>query len=96
MNRLIAIVAVVGLLIGILAGFLWWGMPTQRLQGELDAAGKRVEVLEKQLDEAQVQTRTAQAELKAVQGRLDTMEKDLRIVREQRAQLQSILSQGRK
>ncbi len=96
MNRLIAIVAVVGLLVGILVGFLWWGMPTQRLQGELGETRKRVEALEKELDESQVQTRAAQAQVKSMQARLDAMEKDLRIAREQRARLEQMVSHGRK
>ncbi len=49
MNRLFAIAAVTGLLVGVLVGFLWWGMPTERLQGELGEARKRVEALERQL-----------------------------------------------
>lgn len=96
MNKPITIVAVVGLLIGILVGFLWWGMPTQRLQAELGETRKRVEALEKQLDESQAQTRAAQAEVKSMQARLDAMEKDLRLAREQRARLEQMVSHGRK
>lgn len=96
MNRLIAIAAITGLLVGILGGFLWWGSPTQRLQGELGEARKRIGALEKQLDDAQTQARAAQAEVKSMQGRLEAMEKDLRVAREQRARLEGILAHGRK
>jgi septal ring factor EnvC (AmiA/AmiB activator) len=96
MNRLFAIAAVAGLLVGVLVGFLWWGMPTQRLQGELGEARKRVEALEKQVDEAQAQTRAAQADLKTVQGQLKTMEQNLALEKARRSKLEMILSQGRK
>lgn len=84
MNRLIASGATVGLLIGILAGFLWWGRPTQRLQAELRETRQRVAALEQQLGEAQAQTWAAQAEVKSLQAALEAMEKDLRVAREQR------------
>ena len=96
MNKLITIGAVTGLLVGVLVGFLWWGMPTQRLQGELGEARKRVEALEKQLDETQAQTRAAQGELKTVQGQLKTAEQDLGLEKARRSKLEMILSQGRK
>lgn len=96
MNRLVGISVVVGLLVGILGGFLWWGLPTQRLQAELGEARKRAEALERQLDEAQTQTRAAQAELKTIQGRLKTVEDDLRLERDRRSRLEMILSRGRK
>lgn len=47
-NRLIAVVAIAGLLASILLGFFWWGMPTQRTQTELGEARKRAEMLEMQ------------------------------------------------
>ena len=96
MNRMVAITTIAGLLVGILVGFLWWGVPTQRLQGELGEARKRIDTLEKQSDETQTQTRAAQAEVKSMQTRLEAMEKDLRVVREQRDRLERMVSQGRK
>jgi beta-lactam-binding protein with PASTA domain len=37
MRRGIIIVAVAGLLVGVLVGFLWWGQPAQRMQEDLRA-----------------------------------------------------------
>jgi beta-lactam-binding protein with PASTA domain len=37
MRRGIIIVAVAGLLVGVLVGFLWWGKPAQRMQEDLRA-----------------------------------------------------------
>jgi len=37
MTRGIIIVGVAGLLVGALVGFLWWGMPAQRMQEDLRA-----------------------------------------------------------
>jgi hypothetical protein len=37
MRRGIIIVAGAGLLVGVLVGFLWWGMPAQRMQEDLRA-----------------------------------------------------------
>jgi hypothetical protein len=37
MTRRITIVGVAGLLVGVLVGFLWWGMPAQRMQEDLRA-----------------------------------------------------------
>ena len=96
MNRVIAVAAVVGLLVGVLAGFLWWGMPSQRVQSELSEAQKRASELERQLGESQAQTRKAAAELKTQETRLKTVEEDLRMERDRRSKLEMILSKGRK
>ena len=37
MRRGIIIIGVAGLLVGVLVGFLWWGMPAQRMQEDLRA-----------------------------------------------------------
>ena len=60
MNRLFAVVAIVGLLVGALGGYLWWGMRTQgqlreaqgqtlAVQSDLKAAQDRLKALEAQL-----------------------------------------------
>jgi len=67
MNRSIAIATVVGLLVGVLAGFLWWGIGAQRQLN--DAQG--------QILAAQAELKTIQAQLKATQDEL-RMERDRR------------------
>ena len=37
MRRGITIVGVAGLLVGVLVGFLWWGMPARQMQEDLRA-----------------------------------------------------------
>ncbi len=67
MNRLSAIVAVVGLLVGALAGYLWWGVPAQR---QLNEAQTQILVVQSEL-------RTTQAKLKGLEEEL-RMERDRR------------------
>lgn len=67
MNRSIAIATIVGLLVGVLAGFLWWGIGTQRQLN--DAQG--------QILAAQAELKTIQAQVKATQEEL-RMERDRR------------------
>jgi septal ring factor EnvC (AmiA/AmiB activator) len=96
MNRAIAVAAVIGLLVGVLAGFLWWGIPTQRVQSDLGETQKRASELERQLGESQAQTRKVEAESKNRETRLKTVEDDLRVERDRRSKLEMILSKGRK
>lgn len=96
MNRPQIIVAVVALLIGALAGFLWWGLPTERLQGELGQARERAGGLERQIDEARAQARGVAEQLKAAQDRLGQVEGELRTTKEMNARLQRLVSQGTK
>lgn len=60
MNRLVAIAAIVGLLVGVLAGYLWWGIRGQRqldnihaqtlvVQSDLKATQEKVKALEEEL-----------------------------------------------
>ena len=96
MNRAVAMAAIVGLLVGVLVGFLWWGMSTQRMQAEFAQARKRAEAQEGQVAEAQAQSRGLQGELKALEARLKTAEEDLRLERDHRSKLEMIRSKGRK
>ena len=82
MGKLIVVVAIVALLIGGLAGFLWWGRSAQQTQAELGAARQRADDLEQKLREAH--------------GRLATAETDLRRTNEMNAKLQMLVSEGKK
>ena len=81
MTRMIAI-AVGAALVGVLAGFLWWGAAANRLRDDVRALQNR------QAD--------ADATLKDVQGKLKKTEDELQVERERRARLELVLSQGRK
>lgn len=89
MNRPVVIAALVALLVGVLAGYLWWGMPTGRMHAELGQARERVETLARDADEAQARARQAEEALKRA-------EQELVLEREQRQRLETHLSRGRK
>lgn len=80
-TRVIAI-AVGALLVGVLAGFLWWGTMANRLRDEVRAL--------------QNQRADADAELKGVQGKLKKTEEELQSERERRSRLEQVISEGRK
>ena len=74
MNRVITIVAVAGLLVGVLAGYLWWGVRIQRqlneVQGQMFAA-------QSDLKAAQDKVKTLEAELRLERDRRQRLEEVL-------------------
>jgi uncharacterized protein YoxC len=89
MNRSVAVGALVALLVGLLAGFLWWGTSERRLQAELDDARGRAGRLEQQMQDLQTKTQQLQAELK-------TMQDDLNREKELNSRLNELVSRGKK
>jgi beta-lactam-binding protein with PASTA domain len=75
-------IAVGAVLVGVLAGFLWWGTAANRMRDEVRAL--------------QNQQADADAALKGVQAKLKKTEEELQSERERRARLELVLSQGRK
>ena len=51
MSRVVALAAVIAALAGVVAGFLWWGLPTRRLETELRDARASADRLRDQVDE---------------------------------------------
>jgi cell division protein FtsB len=96
MNRSMTIAAVLALLVGILGGFLYWGLPERRLQTDLRQAQERPATLERELEESRRQTTRLETELRNLQGRLKELETDLAREREQRGRLEALLSRGQK
>jgi predicted nucleic acid-binding Zn-ribbon protein len=96
MNRTMTIAAVVGLLVGVLGGFLYWGLPARRLRADLGQALERPAALERELEESRRQTTGLEAELRTAQGQLKDLERDLAAEREVRGNLEATLSRGRK
>jgi septal ring factor EnvC (AmiA/AmiB activator) len=96
MNRPVFITAIVAILIGLLAGFLWWGMPSGRLQAQLRDAKASTERLEQQMAEQRSQGERLDAELKAQKVKLETAETDLRREKEMNARLNLMVSHGKK
>jgi hypothetical protein len=85
MSRFVVVTTLVALLVGVLVGFLWWGMPVRWLQSELGEARTRAE----RVDELQAEAQQLEAQLKAAEA-------DLGREREMNARLQAIVSQGKK
>lgn len=81
MTRMIGI-GVGAAIVGVLAGFLWWGTAANRLRDEVRAL--------------QNQQADADAALKGVQSKLKKTEEELQSERERRARLELVISQGRK
>jgi uncharacterized protein HemX len=81
MGRLIVVVVIVALLIGGLAGVLWWGR-SARQTAELSAARQHADDLEQKLREAE--------------RRLATAETDLRRTNEMNVRLHMLVSEGKK
>jgi septal ring factor EnvC (AmiA/AmiB activator) len=95
MNRVMAIAAVVGLLVGVLVGFLSWGVPERRLHADLRQAQERPAALERELEEARRQAGQTAEDLKTLQGRVKELEGDLAREREQRSRLEALVSRGK-
>lgn len=85
MSRLGIVAAIVGLVVGVAVGYLWWGVPFQRSRQETSA-------LEGQRAAAEV----AREQLKAAESKLKSTEDELRMEKDRRARLELMLSQGRK
>jgi hypothetical protein len=81
MTRMIGI-GVGAAIVGVLAGFLWWGTAANRLHDEVRAL--------------QNQQADADAALKGMQSKLKKTEEELQSERERRARLELVISQGRK
>ncbi len=71
MNRLSAIVAVVGLLVGVLAGYLWWGV---RAQSQLNAAQGQILLVQSELKATQEKIKAMEAELRLERDRRAKLE----------------------
>ncbi len=89
MNRIAVGLAVIGLVIGGLVGYLWWGQPSRRLNQEL----------------AQVQTKLGDAtrtieelsgKLKAAEQQIQTLGDELKAERELRQRYEGLVGRGRK
>jgi uncharacterized protein HemX len=96
MNRIVFIVAVVAVVVGALAGYLWWGLPTTSLQNELRDVRVKADRLDQQLAELRADQQRLEGQLKAAQSRLEASEQELRGEKEMNARLQMLVSRGKK
>lgn len=71
MNRLSTIVAAVGLLVGVLAGYLWWGV---RAQSQLNDAQGQILVVQSELKAKQEKIKAMEEELRMERDRRAKLE----------------------
>ncbi len=95
MQRGAVIVGIAVLIIGLGAGYLWWGVPTSRMRTELSDARGRVEALEKELAGRRMETARPD-EMEALRARVRALEEELAQERLMRSRLEAIVSEGRK
>ena len=86
MNRYVAGIALVALLVGTLGGYVWWGVLGQRAQSELRAAQSAAEQEASEL----------RAQLITEKSRRQTVEGDLRTTKEMNSRLHLLVSEGKK
>lgn len=95
MGRIAAIVGIVALVIGLGAGYLWWGRSVERARQTADEARARVETLEREA--AAAKTPTARPdEIADLRARVQALEAELEQERQIRHRLEAVVSQGRK
>jgi uncharacterized protein HemX len=87
---------IVAALVGLLSGFLWWGVPTGRLQRELQEVRASADRLSEQMDNLRSRAEQLAAQIQAQKTRLETAERDLRVEKEMNARLQLLVSRGKK
>jgi uncharacterized protein HemX len=87
---------IAAVLVGLLVGFLGWGLPTGRLKGEIQALRASSDRLSQQLDAQRAQDQQLAAQLKAQQARLEASERDLQAEKELNSRLHLLISQGKK
>ena len=95
MGRIVAIIGVVAVLIGLGAGYVWWGQPLNSAQRAVNEARARVEALER--DAAAAKTVTARPdEVAGLRARVEALEAELERERQMRLRLEAVVSQGKK
>jgi hypothetical protein len=89
MPKTIAAVAVGALLVGLLGGYLWWGLPASKSARETADAKARLAEEDQQAAEARSKLADLEAEMKRFRESLQTE-------RETRQRLEQVLTKGRK
>ena len=89
MNKSLIAVVLAAVMVGVLAGFLWWGVPTGRLKADLQELRASTDRLSQQMDDLRRHDQE-------VATRLEATERDLRAEREMNSRLHLLVSQGKK
>jgi hypothetical protein len=86
----------VAVLVGALAGFLWWGLPAGRIESELRDARTSADSLAQQLHESRAENQRLEAQAKGEKARADAAERELRREKELNSRLHMLISKGKK
>jgi hypothetical protein len=89
MNRTTVGIGVIGLVIGLLIGYLWWGQAARRLAADVPR-------LEGQIAEFKHQSEDLQVRLTTAEGQLKGLTDELRTERELRQRYEGLVGSGRK
>jgi hypothetical protein len=95
MGRIVTIVGLVALLIGLSAGYLWWGRSVDDARRDAGESRARAEALERAAAEAKTATARPD-EMAGLRARVQALEADLERERQMRQRLELIISQGKK
>ncbi len=96
MKRSTIVLVIAGSLIGLLGGFLWWGMPARRLTAEVQDTRASAERLAQQLEDLRNRHQELGAQLKAQTTRLEATERDLHTEKEMNSRLHLLVGHGQK
>jgi chromosome segregation ATPase len=96
MSRSMIAVVLVAVMVGVLGGFVWWGVPTGRLKTDLQEVRASADRLSQQMDDLRKHNQELAAQLNLQKTRLETTERDLRVEREMNSRLHLLVSQGKK
>lgn len=96
MKRSTIALVIVAVLVGVLGGFLWWGVPIHRLQRELQEVHASADRLAQQMDDFRSRDQQLAAQVQAQKTRLEATERDLRVEHEMNSRLHLLISQGKK
>lgn len=96
MNKSLIAVVLVAVMVGILGGFIWWGVPTGRLKTDLQELQARADRLSQQLDDLRKRDQELAVQLNVQKTRLEATERDLRVEREMNSRLHLLVSRGKK
>ena len=96
MSKSMIAVVLVAVMVGVLGGFFWWGVPTGRLKTNLQDVRASADRLSQQLDDLRKHDQELTAQLNLLKTRLETTERDLRVEREMNSRLHLLVSQGKK
>jgi nitrogen fixation-related uncharacterized protein len=68
MTRIVVVVALVAMIVGGTAGYLWWGVPAGQQSGELEQARHRAEAAAEALAKAREELQATRSDLERERG----------------------------